>query len=160
MLGNGYICQSGTYATHITGIPYTMDVTKNDGTWSVGSSGSTDTSRVNWNTDGGVRLGKNQTSSDIYITKTFHIPADISVKVTANGIHNGTGSLWKEDNTVTLTVGSTKVIEQTQSGNKEKAFSCSSANASMSSSKNTVKLNSNYNLSGAKVVLKALTIQY
>ena len=160
MLGNGYICQSGTYATHITGIPYTMDVTKNDGTWSVGSSGSTDTSRVNWNTDGGVRLGKNQTSSDIYITKTFHIPADISVKVTANGIHNGTGSLWKEDNTVTLTVGSTKVIEQTQSGNSEKAFSCSAKAAAMSSSKNTVKLNSNYNLSGAKVVLKALTIQY
>ena len=137
-----------------------MDVTKNDGTWSVGSSGSTDTSRVNWNTNGGVRLGYNQTSDNIYITKTFHIPADISVKVTANGIHNGTGSLIKVKNTVTLTVGSTDVIKQEQNGNSEKAFSCSAKAAAMSSSKNTVKLNSNYNLSGAKVVLKALTIQY
>lgn len=140
-----------------------MNVTKNDGTWSVGSSGSTDTSRVNWNTDGGVRLGKNQTSSDIYITKTFHIPANTTVKVTANGIHNGTEGLFgtaKVTNTVTLTAGSTEVIKHEQKGKAEATFSCSSASASMSSSKNTVKLNSNYNLAGAKVVLKALTIQY
>ena len=153
MLGNGYVCQSGTYTTHITGIPFTMTTTSNADGWS--TSGY-----VNWNTDGGVRLGKNQGGGSAYIQRSFHIPANITVKVTANGIHNGTGSLWKEDNTVTLSVGSTTVINQTQSGNSEKAFSCSSASASMSSSNNTVKLNSNYNLSGAKVVLKALTIQY
>ena len=153
MLGNGYVCQSATYATHITGIPYTLNTSSNDGTWS-------EEGYVNWNSDGGVRLGKNQWGGAAYIQRSFHIPANVTVKVTANGIHNGTGSLWKEDNTVTLSVGSTTVINQTQSGNSEKAFSCSSASASMSSSNNTVKLNSNYNLSGAKVVLKALTIQY
>ncbi len=110
--------------------------------------------------NGYVRLGYNQTSSDIYITKAFHIPADISVKVTANGVHNGTGTLIKVKNTVTLTVGATDVIKQEQNGNSEKAFSCSAKSAAMSSSKNTVKLNSNYNLAAAKVVLKALTIQY
>ena len=115
---------------------------------------------VNWNTDGGVRLGKNQVGGSAYIQRSFHIPANITVKVTANGIHNGTGTLWKEDNTVTLSVGSTTVINQTQSGNSEKAFSCSSASASMSSSNNTVKVNSSYNLEKAKVVVKALTIQY
>ncbi len=137
-----------------------MNVSANDGTWSVGTSGGINTSPVNWNKDGGVRLGYNQTSDDIYITKTFHIPADISVKVTANGIHNGTGAIIKVKNTVTLTVGATDVIKQEQNGNSEKAFSCSAKAASMSSSKNTVKLNSNYNTAGAKVVLKALTIQY
>ena len=75
-------------------------------------------------------------------------------------LHNGTGSLIKVKNTVTLTVGSTDVIKQEQNGNSEKAFSCSAKAAAMSSSKNTVKLNSNYNLAAAKVVLKALTIQY
>ena len=153
VLGNGYVCQSSTYATHITGIPFTMTTSSNADGWS--TSGY-----VNWNTDGGVRLGKNQVGGSAYIQRSFHIPANITVKVTANGIHNGTGTLWKEDNTVTLSVGSTTVINQTQSGNSEKAFSCSSASASMSSSNNTVKVNSSYNLEKAKVVVKALTIQY
>ena len=156
MLGNGYICQSASYATHITGIPYTLNTSSNDGTWS-------EEGYVNWNSDGGVRLGKNQWGGAAYIQRSFHIPANVTVKVTANGIHNGTEGLFgtaKVTNTVTLTVGSTEVIKHEQKGKAEATFSCSSANASMSSSNNTVKLNSDYNLESAKVVLKALTIQY
>ena len=156
VLGNGYICQSASYATHITGIPYTLNTSSNDGTWS-------EEGYVNWNSDGGVRLGKNQWGGAAYIQRSFHIPANVTVKVTANGIHNGTEGLFgtaKVTNTVTLTVGSTEVIKHEQKGKAEATFSCSSANASMSSSNNTVKLNSDYNLESAKVVLKALTIQY
>ena len=155
-MGNGYVCQSGTYATHITGIPYTLNTSSNDGTWS-------EEGYVNWNSDGGVRLGKNQWGGAAYIQRSFHIPANVTVKVTANGIHNGTEGLFgtaKVTNTVTLTVGSTEVVKHGQKGKAEATFSCSSANASMSSSNNTVKLNSDYNLESAKVVLKALTIQY
>ena len=152
-LANGYVCSTPSYATHVTGIPYTMDVTKNDGTW-------TESGYVNWNKDGGMRLGQGQWGGEASISRTFHIPADLTVKVTANGIVNGTGTLWKVENTATVTVGSTTVVTKTQNGKSEASWSCSSASASMSSSSNTVKVNSSYNLESAKVVVKALTIQY
>ncbi len=152
-LANGYVCSSPVYVTHITGLPYTLNVASNDGTW-------TEAGNVSWNADGGVRLGKNQWGGAASISRTFHIPAALTVKVTANGIVNGTGTLWKEENTVTVTVGSTTVVSKTQDGKSEASWSCSSASASMSSSSNTVKVNSSYNLESAKVVVKALTIQY
>ena len=153
-LANGYVCSTPSYATHVTGIPYTMNVTANDGTW-------TEEGNVSWNADGGVRLGKNQWSTgDAYISRTFHIPADLTVKVTANGTVAGTGSVIKVSNTATITVGSTKVVEKSQKGNSVSSWSCSNASASMSSSSNTVRCNSSYNLEQAKVDVKALTIQY
>ncbi len=146
----------GTYATHVTGIPYTLNTSSNDGSWAEESSG------INWNTAGGVRLGVNRGAGVVCsITKSFHIPANVTVKVTANGIHNGTGSgLFAVENKVTLTVGATKVVEQTQKGNTEKNFSCNAASASMSSSNNTVKCHSSYNMAAAKVVVKALHIEF
>ena len=153
-LGNGYVATSAAYTTHVTGLPYTLNVTANDGTW-------TSEGNVSWNADGGVRLGKNQwNTGDAYISRTFHIPAALTVKVTANGTVNGTGSLIKVENTATVTVGSTTVVSKTQNGKSETSWSCSSASASMSSSSNTVRCNSSYNLESAKVVVKALTIQY
>lgn len=153
-LANGYVCATPSYTTYITGIPYTLNVTANDGTWTSGGN-------VNWNTDGGVRLGKNQwNTGDAYISRTFHIPADLTVKVTANGTVNGTGSVIKIENTATITVGSTTVVSKTQNGNSSSNWSCSGASASMSSSSNTVRCNSSYNLEKAMVVVKALTIQY
>ena len=155
VLGNGYVVECQPLATHITGIPYTLNTSSNDGSWE-------ENGYVNWNTDGGVRLGKNQWGGEAYIQRSFHIPANVTVKVTANGVVNGTGttSLTKVENIATLIVGSTTVINDSQKGNTEKNFSCNAASASMSSSNNTVKCNSSYNTAAAKVVLKALTIQY
>lgn len=157
VLGNGYVCQSGTYATHITGIPFTMTTTSNADGWS--TSGT-----ISWNTDGGVRLGKNQTAgSGAYIQRSFHIPSDILVKVTANGTVSST---YKVENKATVSVGSTTVCSQSVEGNNglfgvsTASFSCSAASASMSASNNSVKCNSSYNMAGACVVIKALTIQY
>jgi hypothetical protein len=152
-LANGYVCSSPVYVTHITGLPYTLNVASNDGTW-------TESGYVNWNTNGGVRLGYNQWGGEAYIERTFHIPAALTVKVTANGIVNGTGSWIKVENTATVTVGSTTVVSNTKKGNGDQSWSCSSASASMSSSSNYVKVNSSYNLEQAKVVLKSLSIQY
>ena len=152
-LGNGYVATSAAYTTHVTGLPYTLNVTANDGTW-------TSEGNVSWNSDGGVRLGKNQWGGAASISRTFHIPANLTVKVSSNGIVNGTGSLVKVENTATVTVGSTTVVSKTQNGKSEASWSCSNASASMSSSSNTVKVNSSYNLESAKVVVKALTIQY
>ncbi len=153
-LTNGYICKSGTYTTHVIGIPYTMNVSSNGDFW-------TEEGNVNWNTDGGVRLGYNQWSGEAYIqSKPFHIPANITVKVTANGTVSGTGSWIKVSNTATITVGSSTVVSNTKEGNGDQAWSCSSASASMSSSSNTIKCHSSYNLEKAKVVVKALKIEF
>ena len=132
-------------------------------TTSSNADGWTESSNVSWNTNGGVRLGYYQVGGEASITKSFHIPANITVKVTANGIVNGTQGLFgtaKVENTATVTVGSTTVVSKTQNGSSEASWSCSNAGASMSSSSNTVKVNSSYNLQSAKVVVKALTIQY
>ena len=153
VLKNGYTLTSPNYITHVTGIPFTMTTSSNADGWS-------EDGNVKWNTSGGVQLGKNQFSGSASITKTFHIPAALTVKVSSNGIVNGTGSLVKVENTATVTVGSTTVASKTQNGKSEASWSCSNANASMSSSSNTVKVNSSYNLESAKVVVKALTIQY
>ena len=153
VLKNGYTLTSSSYTTHVTGIPFTMTTSSNADGWS-------ESGNVNWNTSGGVQLGKNQFSGTASITKTFHIPANLTVKVSSNGIVNGTGSLVKVENTATVTVGSTTVVSKTQNGKSEASWSCSNASASMSSSSNTVKVNSSYNLESAKVVVKALTIQY
>ena len=152
-LANGYACSTPSYTTHVTGLPFTMTTSSNADGWSEDGS-------VNWNTNGGVRLGYNQWGGEASITKSFHIPADLTVKVTTNGIVNGTGSLVKVENTATVIVGSTTVVSKTQKGKSETSWSCSNASASMSSSGNTVKVNSSYNLESAKVVVKALTIQY
>ena len=152
VLKNGYPLTSPSYTTHVTGIPFTMTTSSNADGWS-------ENGNVKWNT-GGVQLGKNQWGGAASITKTFHIPANLTVKVSSNGIVNGTGSIIKVENTATVTVGSTTVVSKTQNGKSEASWSCSNASVSMSSSSNTVKVNSSYNLEEAKVVVKALTIQY
>ena len=158
VLKNGYTLTSSSYTTHVTGIPFTMTTSSNADGW-------TENRNVSWNTNGGVRLGYNQVGGEASITKSFHIPANITVKVTANGTVCGTGSKVgfidaRVENTATVIVGSTTVVNTTKDGDGDASWSCSNASASMSSSSNTVKVNSSYNLQNAKVVVKALTIQY
>ena len=157
VLKNGYTLTSPTYATYVTGIPYTLNTSSNADGWS--TSGT-----IKWNTDGGVRMGNNQGAGTVAnITKSFHIPANITVKVTANGTVD---VMAGQTNTATLNVGSSEVVSQsitakwTEWGGKSTSFSCSSATATMTSSNNTVKCNSSYNCSDSYVVLKALSIVY
>ena len=152
-LANGYVCSTPSYTTHVTGIPYTLNVTANDGTW-------TGEGNVAWNTAGGVQLGYYQWGDAASISRTFHIPTALTVKVSASGTVAGTGSWVKVENTATVTVGSTTVVSSTKKGKGDQSWSCSSASASMSSSSNTVKVNSSYNLEQARVVLKSLSIKY
>lgn len=153
VLGNDYVIEGQKHTAHVTGIPYTMTTSSNADGWS--TSG-----KVNWNTDGGVRIGYNSTNGNEYITKSFHIPANVTVKVTANGTH---GAMVGSTNTITLTVGGTNVCSQAYKAGwvaGKQDFSCSSASASMSSSANTVKCNSSFNSSYSYVTLKALHIEF
>ena len=149
VLENGYTLSSGNYTTHVTGIPYTLNPSSNDG-WS--TSGN-----VAWNSNGGVRLGNNQFGGEANITKTFHIPADITVKVTSNGTVR---AMVGQRDTASITVGTTTVCSKESPKGGSTDFSCSNATATMTSSSNKVKCNSSYNYSNSYAVVKALSIVY
>ena len=143
-------------------MPYTLNVTANDGKWVKGSKTSTGDSAVNWNNSGGVRIGFWQISGDVWIeTSSFILPADVNVNVVGNGVVNGTGSTkyTKVSNTVSISVSGTEIFSDSQKGKSEKSWSCNST-GSMKASSPSVKVNSSYNLEAAKVVVESLSIKY
>ncbi len=75
-LQNGYMLEENDIEAYITGIPYILNTRSNDG-WSTAGS-------VEWNTDGGVRLGYNS-DSDSHMAKNFYVPEDIPVLVENTG---------------------------------------------------------------------------
>ena len=75
-LQNGYMLEENDIEAYITGIPYILNTRSNDG-WST-------TGSVEWNTDGGVRLGYNS-NSDSHMAKNFYVPEDIPVLVENTG---------------------------------------------------------------------------
>ena len=151
VLENDYILSSGNYTTHVTGIPFTMTTSSNADGWS-------ENNYVSWNSDGGVKLGHGQWASGAaYITKTFHIPADVTVKVTSNGTVR---AMVGQKNTLSITVGDSTVCTQQSPKGGSTDFSCSNADATMTPSSNSVKCNSSYNYSNSYAVVKSLSIVY
>lgn len=150
---------SASTTVHITGLPYTLNYAAND-IWKGGASGSLASSAVGWNESSAVRLGKNQGAGDIWIeTSSFILPADVNVNVVGNGVVNGTGSVIKVSNTVSISVSGTSIFSDSQKGKSEKSWSCNST-GSMKASSPSVKVNSSYNLEAAKVLIKSLSIKY
>lgn len=150
---------SASTTVHITGLPYTLNVTANDGKWVKGSKSYTNDSAVSWN-NSGVKIGENQIAGDVWIqTSSFILPADVNVNVVGNGVVNGTGSLIKVSNTVSISVSGTQIFADSQKGKSEKSWSCNST-GSMKASSPSVKVNSSYNLEAAKVLIKSLSIKY
>lgn len=149
---------SDTMTVHITGLPYTLNVTAND-IWTLGASGGVASTLIKWNQSSAVKLGGGVVG-DIWIeTSSFILPADVNVNVVGNGVVNGTGSLIKVSNTVSISVSGTEIFADSQNGNSEKSWSCNST-GSMKASSPSVKVNSSYNLAAAKVLVKALSVNY
>ena len=140
---------------YITGLPYSINTAANDSTHAWEEEGN-----VKWNTDGGVRLGNNQWGGDAYIGKTFNTPSDTKITVFAEGIVNGTGSIIKVENTVSINVSGKDIFSQSQKGKSETTFKCDNMETSLSSSNGLIKINSSYNIANAKVVVKKFTIKY
>ena len=150
----GRTIKSAAETVYITGLPYTLNVTANDGNWK-------EEGYVNWNTDGGVRLGKNQWGGDAYIsTSNFKLPENVNVVVNSSGIVNGTGAIIKVENTVSISVSGNSIFSKTQTGKSEASYEANNKSCTMKSSDTTVKINSSYNLESAKVVVKTFTINY
>lgn len=149
------VTAEGTAVCHITGLPYKMNPKSNDSSYAWGEEGY-----VNWNTDGGVRLGKNQWGGDAYILKTFNIPSNTNIVVYADGIVNGTGSIIKVENTISITVSGKEIFSKTQKGKSEANFKCDNKTGTLSGGNGSIKINSSYNLESAKVVIKNFTVNY
>lgn len=148
---HGTITASNTL--YITGLPYTLNVSANDGTWA-------EEGYVNWNTSSAVRLGYNQWGGEAYIQKSdFVLPANVNIQLVGSGKVNGTGSWIKVDNTASYIVSGNTLFSKTANGNNPQSYDIN-VTGTMSASNPSVKINSSYNLEKAHVLTYSLSINY
>lgn len=151
---DGRTIKSAPETVHITGLPYTLNVTANDGNWK-------EEGYVNWNKSSAVRLGKNQLGGDAYIENSnFKLPENVNVVINSKGNVNGTGSWLKVENTVSISVSGSDIFSKTQKGNSTVDYTCENKACVMMASNAAVKINSSYNLEQAQVSIKSLTVTY
>ena len=136
-LANGYVCQSETCAAYITGIPYTMNISANDG-WSVDGN-------VKWGDSNSVRMGYNVdnlgswTKETVTIERSFYLPSNVSVVAKCSGSANGSKFLWSQySTTFTFSVSGTTVGSTESGKNSSKSFDYNST-VTMTSANPTVK---------------------
>lgn len=138
---------------YITGLPYTLNVSANDGTWA-------EEGYVNWNTSSGIRLGYNQWGGSASIQKSdFVLPANVNIQLVGSGQVNGTGSWIKVDNTASYIVSGNTLFSKTANGNNPQSYDIN-VTGTMNASNPSVKINSSYNLEKAHVLTYSLSINY
>lgn len=148
---HGTITSSNTL--YITGLPYTLNTSANDGTWS--SSGN-----VAWNGNSGVQLGYYQWGGEASIQKSdFVLPANVNIQLVGSGKVNGTGSWIKVKNTASYIVSGSTLFSKTANGNSPQSYNIN-VTGTMSTSNPSVKINSSYNLEQAYVITYSLSINY
>ena len=147
VLKNGYTLTSPTYATYVTGIPFTMTTSSNaDG----------------WSTSGGVSWGSYVKLSNgggaASISKNFAMPASTSVKVVCKA-SAGYGTV---NTNFSVTVSGSKIFDE-----KGKAGIGNSSGKDLTCDKTTtmttdssVKLNNSYGLGGTHSRVHSLNITY
>lgn len=147
---HGTITSSNTL--YITGLPYTLNVSANDGTWA-------EEGNVTWNSSSAVRLGW-YTTGGAYIQKSdFVLPADVNIQLVGSGLVNGTGSWIKVDNTASYIVSGNTLFSKTANGNNPQSYDIN-VTGTMNASNPSVKINSSYNLEKAHVLTYSLSINY
>lgn len=148
---HGTITASNTL--YITGLPYTLNVLANDGTWA-------EEGTVNWNASSGIRLGYYQWGGSASIQKSdFVLPANVNIQLVGSGQVNGTGSWIKVENTASYIVSGNTLFSKTAKGNSPQSYNID-VTGTMSASNPSVKINSSYNLEQAYVLTYSLSINY
>ena len=147
VLENGYTLSSGNYTTHVTGIPYTLNPSSNDG----------------WSTSGGISWGSyvkfgNGTSGSFNITKSFHTPADIDVKVYCSG----SAGYASVGTTFSIHFSGTQIFSKDSGSFKYSgtSFECNNVKTTLKSSNTSVKLNSSYGMGSTHSRVNSFTINY
>lgn len=156
---HGTITSSNTL--YITGLPYTLNVSANDGTW-------TEEREVKWgNTDRsysavriGYAVGSSFNTGASSMTKSFTLPADVNVNVKASGEARGSRFITNISTTASIAVSGSIIGSQAASGkNTYKSFNWD-VNKTMSASNATIKCNNSNSTNEACTYLGSLFIGY
>ena len=141
---------------YITGLPYTLNVTKNDGSWS--TSGN-----VTWNKSSAVRLGYNLTnwfaSEKASIKKSdFKLPANVNVSVQCTGKTAGTSA---QTTVFSLNVSESTIFSKTSAKSTSPAsFTMSPTTCVMNASNASVECHNSRGTSEAASYVNSLFIGY
>ena len=153
VLKNGYTLTSPTYATYVTGIPFTMTTSSNADGWS--TSG-----KVSWDTNGGVRLGYGlggvQTGASS-LTKSFHMPANTAIAVESNGAICGSANVTTT--TFNLYVSGSSIYSTSRKKGSDESWSVSTT-ATMSSSTPSIQLHNSKATNTCSTTVKYLKVTY
>lgn len=147
---------SASTTVHITGLPYTLNVTKNDGSWS--TSGN-----VTWNKSSAVRLGYNLTnwfaSEKASIKKSdFKLPANVNVSVQCTGKTAGTSA---QTTVFSLNVSESTIFSKTSAKSTSPAsFTMSPTTCVMNASNASVECHNSRGTSEAASYVNSLFIGY
>ncbi len=151
VLKNGYTLTSGNYTTHVTGIPYTLNTSSNDGSWS-------EDDRVNWNTDGGVRLGY-MTGGVASIEKKFHLPVDTAIAIENSGAVRGSAGVTKSTYDLYVSNYSSSVYSTNTKSGSWQSFS-TNVTATMTAAEPKVKMRNSTSTNTCSSVVKVFKITY
>ena len=151
VLKNGYTLTSPTYATHVTGIPYTLNTSSNDGTW-------TEDDRVSWNTDGGVRLGY-MTGGVASIEKSFFLPANTTIVIENSGAVRGSAGVTRSTYDLYVSDYGTSVYSTNTKIGSWQSFS-TNVTATMTSAEPRVKMRNDKSTNTCSSVVKVFKIDY
>ena len=151
VLKNGYTLTSGNYTSHVTGIPYTLNTSSNDGSWN-------EDDRVNWNTDGGVRLGY-MTGGVASIEKIFHLPANENVVIENSGAVRGSAGVTESAYDLYVSNYNSSVYSKKTKSGSYQSFS-TSVTATMTSAEPRVKMRNSKSTNTCSSVVKVFEINY
>ena len=147
VLKNGYTLTSPTYATYVTGIPYTMNVSSN-------TDGLSTSGGVSWGSY--VKLSNGGGAASI--SKSFAMPASTSVKV----VCKASAGYATVNTNFSVTVSGTKIFdEQGKAGfgnSSGKDLTCDKTTTMTTDS--SVKLNNSYGLGSTHSRVHSLNITY
>uniref|UniRef100_UPI004055E968 hypothetical protein n=1 Tax=Alistipes sp. TaxID=1872444 RepID=UPI004055E968 len=142
---------------YITGLPYTLNVSSNDGTW-------TESGNIAWNNSSAVRLGYNlsnwfaPTSASIKKTSGFSLPANVNVSVSCTGQTSGTSA---QTTTFTVKVSDTSIFSVTSGKSTSRAsFTMSPTPGVMNANNATIECHNSRGTSTAASYVQSLFVGY
>ena len=151
VLKNGYTLTSPTYATYVTGIPYTLNTSSNDGTW-------TEDPNVSWNTDGGVRLGY-MSGGVASIEKKFYLPANTAVAIENSGSVRGSAGVTRSTYDLYVSDYNSSVYSTNTKDGSYQSFS-TNVTATMTSAEPRVKMRNDKSTNTCSSVIKVFKMTY
>ena len=160
VLKNGYTLASPSYTTHVTGIPYTMNVTANDGTWS-------ESGNVAWNNTSrgtalrlGSAVGSSMNTGASSVTKTFHLPANTNVVVKGESEAQGSNFIMNIETKYNCYISGTSAGSASAKGNNKYSSVSINKTMTMTSSSPVMQHHNSNSTNTACSYVKSCSISY